>query len=104
MRIIIPQYAKAAARKGLQLRKKLPDSKKFGITKEEAEILGINSGVERAKQLIKNRTISINDAKSIRNFLNRFKNARTEKQKGAVLLWGGQRFRTYLDNILKNMK
>lgn len=101
MRIDIPKFAKINAKKGLALRKK--QQMPSGLTKEEAKVLGIQSGVERARQLIKNKTISIEDAKSIRNFLNRFKNQRSKRSEIAIMLWGGRKFRIYLDNILNNM-
>lgn len=104
MKIPIPNYARVNARRGLQLRKK--QSNPSGLTKKESSTLGIVSGVNRAKQLRDNKTISIKDAKSIRNFLNRFKNSNTERAKVAKLLWGGDdknRFLKYLQKILSSM-
>ncbi len=69
-KIKIPEYAKESARRGLEERK----SNNAGLTKEEASKLGINSGVERAKQLIRNKNISVQDAKRIGAFYDRFKN------------------------------
>lgn len=102
MRIPIPSYAKQSAKKGLKLRKQQDNPS--GLTKKEADKLGINSGVERARQLVNNKTISIKDAKSIRNFLNRFKNSRSKRSEIAILLWGGRKFRVYLEDILRSMK
>lgn len=105
MRIPIPNYAKVNARLGLELRKK--QKRPSGLTPSEAKKLGINSGISRAIQLRDNQTISVQDAKNIRNFLNRFKNSNTERSKVAKLLWGDDnkdRFRKYLNNILSSMK
>lgn len=49
-RIKIPRHAKVSARKALKERNNFPD--KPGLTKDEAEKKGINSGVERAKQIV----------------------------------------------------
>jgi len=101
MRIPITKQAKKSARMGLELRKKQENPS--GLTKSEAAKIGVNSGVQRARQLVNNKTISVQDAKSIRNFLNRFKNARSKRSEIAIMLWGGREFRSYLDNILKSM-
>ena len=90
--IKIPKYAKEDARKALELRRTLSNSNKFGITKAEAKELGINSGVERAKQIINNDYLNEEDAKRVGAFYDRFKNCRTPKCEGAIKLWGGRRF------------
>lgn len=95
-KIKIPQYAKENAKRGLFLNSQLPKSRKAGLTVREARNYGINSGRKRARQLIKARFISLKDAKSIRNFLTRFQNCKTEKCEIAILLWGGREFRPYL--------
>lgn len=92
MRINIPSYAKTAARKALQQRARLPPSKRFGIDKQQARRLGINSGVERARQIIRSDSLSQQDAKRVSAFYNRFKNCRSPKCEGAINLWGGRRF------------
>ena len=92
MRYYIPLYARQAARRGLKLRAKSSKSKKAGLTKAEAKILGIQSGVVRALQLSKNKTITEKDAKSIARFYARFKNKRTKKSEQALLLWGGRKY------------
>lgn len=94
-RLRIPAYAKACARRGLKLRAEAPKSKKFGLTKSEARRLGIASGVERAKQIIKSKSLSHADAKKVAMFYQRFRNCKTPKCKGAILLWGGAKFGSY---------
>ena len=88
----VPIYAKIKAKKALKLRSSLPESRKFGLNKEEANNLGINSGVERAKQLIRSKSISLKDAKRVCAFYNRFKNCKTFKCEGSHDLWGGRKF------------
>ena len=92
MRYYIPLYARKEAIKGLKQRAKAPKSKKAGLSRAEAKKLGINSGVVRALQLSKNKSISEKDAKSIARFYARFKNQRTPKAEMALKLWGGRKF------------
>lgn len=93
-RIIVPEYAKEAARQGLEQRK----LNKAGLTKAEAQKLGINSGVERARQLVRSKTISVNDAKRIGAFYDRFKNQNSPRAETAIKLWGGRQFGRRLAN------
>jgi hypothetical protein len=88
--MIIPQYAKEAARKALVLREGFP--KPPGLTREEAARIGINSGVERAKQLIRERELGEYDLMSMRRFYARFRNYHTPRAEVAIMLWGGRRF------------
>lgn len=92
MRIPIPIYAKRAAASALRRREELPKSEQFGITKSEANKLRINSGVERAKQIIRSDNIPEKDARRVAAFYDRFKNCRTPKCEGAIDLWGGRRW------------
>lgn len=101
MRIKIPKYAKLECKKALKLRKSLPKYKRFGLTKTQANKLGVNSGVERAKQIIRNKTVSLKDAKSIIAFYNRFSKCKTAKCQGAHKLWGGRDFALYLKSEIK---
>jgi hypothetical protein len=106
--IKVPQYAKTNAEKGLELRKKQPKSKKFGLTREQAEEKGVASGVERAYQLKREDRIRESTAETIQDFLNRFHGMADEygyttKIRGSILLWGGdkdKRFLKYLDRKL----
>jgi len=91
-KLLIPQYAKDKAEEALVLRKQLPESRKFGIDKQEADKLGINSGVERAKQIARNTHLSDSDTRRVAAFYQRFKNCTTPKCEGAIDLWGGRRF------------
>lgn len=87
-RIKVPPYAKKAAREGLMERKK----NKAGLTLNQARKEGVSSGVERAKQLERAKTISTKDAKAVGRFYDRFKNKRGERAETALKLWGGRRF------------
>lgn len=90
--IKIPIYAKKEAERWLKIRESLPKSKQFGLNKSKAKKLGINSGVERAKQLIREDYLSVNDAKRVGAFYDRFKNCSTFKCEGAIGIWGGRNF------------
>jgi len=101
MRFDIPSYAKRIARESLEERQRLPESKKFGIDKQEARRLGINSGVERAKQIVRSESLSLEDAKRVAAFYERFKNCDTPKCEGAIGLWGGRRFGRKISTQIK---
>lgn len=88
----ITKEAKLKARTALKKRNKLPESKKFGITKKVASRLGIFSGVERAKQLIRQTHLDMKDAKRVAAFYQRFRNKKGERAEGAIDLWGGRAF------------
>ena len=92
MRLLIPDYAKEAAREALEIRRTLPKSKQFGLTKSEAQSMGINSGVERARQIIRNKYLEFDDVKDVARFYLRFRNCRTFNCEGSLGLWGGRRF------------
>lgn len=94
-RIKIPFYAKVEAKKGLFLRKKYGG----GLTKQEASLLGIDSGVERAKQLIRNTYMYEPDLKATARFWIRFRRRKTMRSKVARLLWGGDRWGRLLYKI-----
>lgn len=87
-RYIIPKYAKLEAARGLKERRK----NKAGMTKAQAENLGIQSGIERANQLIANKTISDKDARSVARFYQRFRRIKTQRVETALRLWGGRDF------------
>lgn len=88
----IPLYAKVAAKRGLVLRRRLPASKKFGITPQEAARLKIDSGVTRARRIVRNDSMPLWEQKKVARFYSRFKNCDTPKCEGAHLIWGGRRF------------
>jgi len=87
-RVKVPSYARKTAGQGLRERV----FNKAGLTRTEAKKLGITSGVSRAHQLLKSKTISEEDAKRIAAFYDRFKNCKTPRCETAIKLWGGRRF------------
>lgn len=91
-RLRIPAYAKKAARDALALRFKLPPDKRFGLDKAQARALGINSGVERAKQLVREKSLGFLDASRVAAFYLRFRNRTGFRAEGSIGLWGGRRF------------
>lgn len=97
----IPVYAKVAAKKGLELRETLPKSKQFGITQEEANKLGIDSGITRAKRIINNNYMPEWEVRKVSNFGKRFWNKTGERAEGAHLIWGGREFEKKAEAIVK---
>lgn len=91
-RLKVPLYAKEKAMKALERRALLPPSKRFGFNKRQARVAGVQSGVARAEQLIRDDSIGLSDAKSMALFYSRFKNCLTVRCEGAIDLWGGRRF------------
>ena len=103
-RIIIPQYAKVAAKKGLELRASLPKSKKFGLSPEEARAEGVDSGVTRARRIIKNKYMYEWEIRKVAKFWSRFRNCKTFNCEGSHLLWGGRRFGREMFNLTQKWK
>jgi hypothetical protein len=104
MRMKIPIYAKDAAKMALLRRKISPKNKKFGLSAEQASKLGINSGVVRAKQIVRSKSLSVKDVRRVAAFYQRFKNCRTPKCEGAIGLWGGRKFGRKSVSHLKKLK
>lgn len=88
-RMKIPESAKRAAKRALEIRKELPPSQRAMTP----------VGLARASQLIREDTISLDDAREIRAFLERHKidkQSKEFKEKGwsskggqSLLGWGG---------------
>lgn len=92
MRLLISAMAKREATRALLKRMAMVKSKRFGISEAEARKLGIKSGVERAKELMRKKYLTLQEAKKVAAFHQRFKNCRTPKCEGAIDLWGGRTF------------
>jgi len=102
-RLKVPKYAKEAAKRALEFNKKVPKSQKVGLTKSEAKRKGINSGVERAKKLINNDSISMGDARAVCNFKRFLGMKQTVRVEAVIDLWGGKRFiKDACDFVKKN--
>lgn len=84
--------AKQRAKKALELRRKLPKYKRFGLDEREARKLGVNSGVKRARQIINSSSLSYKDAVAVARFGRFLKRRRTPKIQGSIDLWGGEQF------------
>lgn len=85
-----PKAMVEAAKEGLRRHKQFGG----GLTKEQAQAQGINSGVERAKQIIRGGPFSDDDLRSMRNFFNRHRGYKPyhsrpkSRSKTSWLLWG----------------
>jgi hypothetical protein len=97
-----PSSVRAAARRGLELRKK---HGKGGLTTQEAGKQGIGSGVARATSLANGDKVSYETIKRMSAFFSRHaKNfAGGEDDAGFIagLLWGGSSGRSWANGIIK---
>ena len=93
---------RAAARRGLELRKK---HGKGGLTTQEAGKQGIGSGVARATSLANGEAVSYETIKRMAAFFSRHeKNTRGpegDAGRTAWLLWGGDSGRAWASRIIK---
>ena len=93
---------RAAARRGLELRKKYG---KGGLTTQEAGKQGIGSGVARATSLANGESVSFDTIKRMAAFFSRHaKNfAGGENDAGFIagLLWGGSAGRAWANRVIK---
>lgn len=90
-RLEVPGYAKNLAREALEKRKQLSPSRRFGLDREQARKEGVYSGVQRARNIIQKKSLSLQEAKRVAAF-SRFLNNRSDRAQGAIDLWGGRRF------------
>ena len=94
----VPQGVRNAAKRGLELRRKVPKSKKAGLDTRQAAAQGIGSGVARARDLVSGRVSKESIKRMHRYFSRHAKNykldpgKKPEDDKGyqAGLLWGGE--------------
>ena len=85
-----PEAVRAAARRGLEARRKAPASRRGGLTAAQAGAQGIGSGVVRAQTLASGRSVSPETVKRMHAFFSRHrKNKDTPKGSIAWALWGG---------------
>ena len=106
-RIKVPESVKKAAKRGLDLRAKAPPSRRGGLDPKEAKKLGINSGVSRARQLIRG-TVAPKDIKAMRSFFARhsaYKHKHKTDPGGKAhvswLIWGGDPGRAFAEREYK---
>lgn len=86
----------AAAKRGLELREKAPQSKKGGLSTQEAGKQGIGSGVARASSIIARKRLSPATVRRMKAFFDRhsaYKHKHSSDPDGPAhqswLLWGG---------------
>ena len=108
----VPQGVRNAAKRGLELRRKVPKSKKAGLDTRQAAAQGIGSGVARARDLISGRVSKESIKRMHRYFSRHAKNykldpgKKPEDDKGyqAGLLWGGEAGRIWADRMVARFK
>jgi len=97
-----PSSVRAAARRGLELRKK---HGKGGLTTQEAGKQGIGSGVARATSLANGEAVSYETIKRMAAFFSRHEKNKSggEDDAGYIawLLWGGDSGRSWANRIIK---
>ena len=97
-----PSSVRAAARRGLELRKKYG---KGGLTTQEAGKQGIGSGVARATSLANGQSISYEIVKRMAAFFSRHEKNKSggEDDAGYIshMLWGGDTGRSWANRIIK---
>ena len=97
-----PSPMRAAARRGLELRKKYG---KGGLTTQEAGKQGIGSGVARATSLANGQSISYEIVKRMAAFFSRHEKNKSggEDDAGYIAwqLWGGDAGRSWANRIIK---
>lgn len=97
-----PAAVKAAARRGLELRKK---HGKGGLTTQEAGKQGIGSGVARASDLAGGGAVSFATIKRMAAFFSRHEKNKAggESDAGYIAwqLWGGDAGRAWANRIIK---
>ena len=100
-----PAAVRAAARRGLELRKK---HGKGGLTTQEAGKQGIGSGVARAGDLAGGSKISYTTIKRMSAFFSRHEKNKSggEDDAGYIswMLWGGDAGRSWANRIIKMME
>ena len=97
-----PSSVRAAARRGLELRKK---HGKGGLTTQEAGKQGIGSGVARATSLANGEAVSFETIKRMSAFFSRHEKNKSGPEgdagRTAWLLWGGDAGRSWASRIIK---
>jgi hypothetical protein len=97
-----PSSVRAAARRGLELRKK---HGKGGLTTQEAGKQGIGSGVARATSLANGEAVSYETIKRMAAFFSRHEKNKSGPEgdagRTAWALWGGDAGRAWANRIIK---
>lgn len=94
-----PQAVRAAARRGLEMRR--ANGGKGGLDASEAAAQGIGSGVVRAQTLASGKSIPLETVKRMHSFFARHeKNKHGPNGKVAWALWGGDAGKRWADSIV----
>lgn len=99
-----PAGVRAAARRGLELRRK---HKRGGLDAKQAKKAGVGSGVQRASDLMHGDALSIETVKRMKNFFSRhsqYGEHRQDKTSAAYiswLLWGGNAGRSWANKVVR---
>ena len=103
----------AAAKRGLELRRKQPKSGKAGLSAKQAKAEGIGSGVQRASNMANRKNLSPGTWKRVKAYHDRHaKNRKLDpgkkphEDKGYVasLLWGGDAGYSQAKKIVRQME
>lgn len=108
----VPQGVRNAAKRGLELRKKQPKSKKAGLDIRQASAQGIGSGVARARDLVSGRVSASTIRRMNAYFSRHAKNYKLDpgkkptEDKGYVagLLWGGEAGKIWAARMVTRFK
>lgn len=99
-----PEGVRAAARRGLELRRK---HKRGGLDTKQAKKAGVGSGVQRASDLMHGEALSIETVKRMKNFFSRhsaYKDKHSDKTSAAYiswLLWGGNAGQRWAEKVVR---
>lgn len=99
-----PEGVRAAARRGLELRRK---HKRGGLDTKQAKKAGVGSGVQRASDLMHGEALSIETVKRMKNFFSRhsaYKDKHSDKTSAAYIswmLWGGNAGQRWAEKVVR---
>lgn len=107
-----PPSVRAAAIRGLMLRREQSKSQKAGLDTKQASAQGIGSGVQRASDLKSGAALSESTVRRMKNYFTRHasnykldpgKSPKEDKGYVAGLLWGGDAGRGWANNIVARL-
>ena len=107
-----PPSVKAAAIRGLALRRSQAPSQKAGLDTKQASAQGIGSGVQRASNLQSGASLSESTVRRMKAYFDRHagnykldagKSPKEDKGYVAGLLWGGDAGRGWSNNIVRRL-
>lgn len=106
-----PESVRRAARRGLELRKAAPKSRKGGLSNEQASQEGIGSGVQRAVNLSNGTTLSPQTVKRMKAFFDRHSAFKSKHETDppnksyiSWLLWGGDAGHSWSKKVVAQME